>query len=58
MTGAQLSALRIYDRAAWAKIVRAALRGKTVAQAAEDLGVSWRTLMRWRRELTTPTATR
>lgn len=52
MTGPQLSALRIYDPSKWERIVRSALRNfPTVASAALALGVSWRTLMRWRAEL-------
>lgn len=52
MTGRQLTALRIADPAKWERIVRSALRNfPTVASAAPALGVSWRTLMRWRAEL-------
>lgn len=52
MTGPQLSALRIADPARWERIVRSALHtNPTVELAADQLGVSWRTLMRWRAEL-------
>ncbi len=51
VTPVQLSALRIADPPKWERIVRGALRERTVAEAAAELGVSWRTLMRWRAEL-------
>ncbi len=47
----QLSALRIADPPKWERLVRNALRERTVAEAAAELGVRWRTLMRWRAEL-------
>ena len=44
-----LGALRLYDPAAWARKVRAAMRANQgrIAPAAAALGVSWRTLHRW-----------
>ncbi len=52
MTPAQLSALRVWDRASWARYVKSTLKKHaTVKDAAAELGVSWRTLMRWRAEL-------
>lgn len=52
MTPAQLSALRIAARPIWERKVRNALKKHdTVQLAANELGVSWRTLMRWRAEL-------
>ncbi len=52
MTPAQLSALRIADPAKWERLVRRSLQDwPTVELAAKDLGISWRTLMRWRAEL-------
>ena len=52
LTPAQLSALRIAARPIWERKVRNALKKHdTVQLAANELGVSWRTLMRWRTEL-------
>lgn len=52
MTPAQLSALRVYDPTKWKRLVTKALdTHPTVQLAANELGVSWRTLMRWRAEL-------
>ena len=44
-----LGALRLYDPAAWARKVRAAMRANQgrIAPAAAALGVSRRTLHRW-----------
>ena len=46
-----LGALRIVDRPAWEARVRAALQGRTQAQAARELGVSLRHLHAWCAEL-------
>ena len=47
--GRRVAALRIADPPAWAGRVRAAMTAHQgrVAHAAAELGVSWRTLMRW-----------
>ncbi len=52
MTGRALGALRIADPSKWKRLVTKALdTNPTVQLAANELGVSWRTLMRWRAEL-------
>jgi len=52
-TGRELTGLRLYDRKAWAALVAKAMKRSDGAldPAAEELGVSWRTLARWLSEL-------
>jgi transposase len=48
---AGLSLLRLADRASWEARVRAELASGTYGEAAKRMGVTWRTVARWAREL-------
>ena len=46
-----MGALRVFDRKEWARRVKSALKGNTYDQAAVILGVLWRTVVNWAKEL-------